>query len=371
MLFPLVLILFYGPVSGVAFGAVTIIVFFAAKVFGAIKLAKPFTISYTIAFIFCLEMAALAITLGTPLVTSSVYGEDIHPLPFTFVLTFIAIQSGTIGAASALARCESRRTLFFGGFGAIFALPALLLGSMLFNGENRFTFHHVFTLLLVLFLFILPLFNSLFDWLSWWATRALGRRLLAVLDPAQGFWPRLTAVLGHGLADLAAAVALLLLMAFALGLGFQVYNDLAIMKGGTPPFDLPKMIDAVALHPWTEGFWVTMMLVTTLLPTIGHGVMLLGSPLGLMLIPDSKRLALAEDLDGYAMAGERRPSICRRAARWHVQERTVGWVLGGVLLGWLVARVGLVFPLGLADWAAGAAHAGVRAARYLVGFPSA
>ena len=41
MLFPLVLILFYGPVSGVAFGAVTIIVFFAAKVFGAIKLAKP------------------------------------------------------------------------------------------------------------------------------------------------------------------------------------------------------------------------------------------------------------------------------------------------------------------------------------------
>lgn len=131
------------------------------------------------------------------------------------------------------------------------------------------------------------------------------------------------------------------------------------------------MIDAVALPPWTEGFWVTMMLLTTLLPTIGHGVMLLGSPLGLLLIPDRKRLALAADLDGYANAGDRQPSIRRRAARWHVQERTVGWLLGSVLLGWLVARVGLLYPLGLAGWVAGAAHAGVRAAGYLVVMPAA
>lgn len=73
--------------------------------------------------------------------------------------------------------------------------------------------------------------NSLFDWLSWWATRALGRRLLVVLDSGQGLWRRLAAILGHGLADLAASVSLLLLMAFALGLGFQVYNNLAIMRG--------------------------------------------------------------------------------------------------------------------------------------------
>lgn len=98
--------------------------------------------------------------------------------------------------------------------------------------------------------------------------------------------------------------------------------------------------------------------------------MLLGSPLGLMLIPDRKRLALADDLDVYATAGERQPSIRCRAARWQVQER-LGWVPGGVLLGWLVARIGLLFPLGLAGWVADAAHAGVRAAGYPVGAPPA
>lgn len=183
-----------------------------------------------------------------------------------------------------------------------------------------------------------------------------------MLDPARGFWPRLTAVLGHGFIDLAAAVALLLLMAFALGLGFQIYNDLAIVGEEPPPFNLPAMIDSVTLHPWSEGFWFTLMLLTTLLPTIGHGIMLLGSPLGVMLSPENKRIALADALDGYATAGDHQPSIRRRAARWHVQERLLGWVLGGALLAWLLARVGLLYPLGLAGWVAGAAHAGVRVA---------
>lgn len=50
-------------------------------------------------------------------------------------------------------------------------------------------------------------------------------------------------------------------------------------------------------------------------------IMLLGSPPGLMLIPDRKRLALADDLDVYATAGERQPNIRCRAARRQVQER--------------------------------------------------
>ena len=64
-----------------------------------------------------------------------------------------------------------------------------------------------------------------------------------------------------------------------------------------------------------------------------------------MLSPEDRRLALPDDLDGYATAGARQPSIRRRAARWHVQERLVGWVLGGALLAWLLAWAGLLYPL--------------------------
>lgn len=162
---------------------------------------------------------------------------------------------------------------------------------------------------------------------------------------------------------MAVSVALLLLMAFALGLCFQVYNNFAILKGQPTPFDLVAVIDTVARDPWGDGFWITMMLLTTLLPTFGHGVMLLGAPLSVMLIPDRKREALADDLDNYANAGKRQANIRRRAARWYVQERTATWLLGGALLLWLLVRFWVLYPAGIIDWAAGAAHAGVEIAR--------
>lgn len=269
-----------------------------------------------------------------------------------------------IGAGLGMVRHEQdRRGLWAGGLGGITGMGVLGI-SMGSTNSNSFL-----VILFLLFFLILPLVNSLFDWLSWWATRALGRRLLDVLEPARSFWWRLLAVLGHGFLDLGAAVALLLSMAFALGLGFQVYNDLSVLHGEAQTFkDLPGMIQAAAKHPWTEGFWLTLMLLTTLLPTFGHGIMLLGSPLGLMLLPDGKRLQLAEELELYNAAdSDEQADIRYRAARWHVQERLASWLLGGALFFWLLVRFWVLVPIGLADWAAGAAKLGVQAAGWLVG----
>lgn len=234
-----------------------------------------------------------------------------------------------------------------------------MTGLWLFRNEH---FHTIIAPVLLLFFLV----NSI-DWLSWWTTRALGKRLLAVLDERQGVWSRRGVIMLHSFADLASSVALLLLMAFALGLGFQTYNDLAVLGHEAQPLDLASVIETTALHPFGEGFWFTWLLLTTLLPTFGHGIMLLGSPLGVLLIPDRKRLALAEDLERYATAGERQPNIRLRAARWHVQERLVHWLLGAALLGWLLGRVWLLYPLGLVDWAKAWAYAGIRLAGWLVG----
>jgi hypothetical protein len=111
------------------------------------------------------------------------------------------------------------------------------------------------------------------------------------------------------------------------------------------------------------------MLLTTLLPTFAHAVIILGAPLGVVLIPDRKRLALAQDLDNFATAGERQRSICARAALWHVQQRTTGWLIGAALLVLALGRFWVLYPGGVIDWAAGAARIGVGFAEQIVAAP--
>ena len=265
--------------------------------------------------------------------------------------------AGAVGAGFGIARHPSERKGIWAG--AVGGMTGLGMLGFITSSKHS---HDSFNVLLLLFFLILPLVNSLFDWLSWWTTRILGQRLLAVLDEPQGIWRRRGIIVLHSLADLASSVALLLLMAFALGLGFQAYNDLAMFWHESEPLNLLAVIAATAYDPWGEGFWFTLMLLTTLLPTFGHGIMLLGSPLGLLLIPDRKRLELADELEHYATAGERQPNIRFRAARWHVQERLTHWLLGGVLLVWLLGRVWLLYPLGLIHWTEASACAGVRLA---------
>jgi len=298
-----------------------------------------------------------------------IFHSPLHTIKYFASIEYVALAIAfvvagslavAIGAAFGLGRTShDQRGSWAGGLGALVGVGVLGL-SILHTGSKV-------VVVFLLFFLILPSVNSLFDWLSWWTTRALGLRLLAVLDERQGVWQRRGVIVLHSFADLASSVALLLLMAFALGLGFQIYNDLAVLGHETQPFNLSSVIETTAAHPFGEGFWFTLMLLTTLLPTFGHGIMLLGSPLGVLLIPDRKRLALAEDLERYATAGERQPNIRRRAARWHVQERLSHWLLGGALLCWLLGRVWLLYPLGLVDWAKAWAFAGIRLAGFLVG----
>jgi hypothetical protein len=228
---------------------------------------------------------------------------------------------------------------------------------------------HESSLFFLLFFLILPLANGFFDWLSWWATRALGRRLLDLLDQGESGGQRALAILGHGLADLLAAVALLLLMAYALAFGFEGYNELGKFQRGQPVLPgLAGLIDAAAADPRTTGFWLAAMLFTTLLPTFLHGVMLLGSLAGFLFIPDRRRMALALALEGYDAAGDQQASIRRQVARWITHGQMLTYLAALALLGWVLLRFGMLWFLpggGLAGWVRGAAHAGLDSAAWL------
>ncbi len=229
----------------------------------------------------------------------------------------------------------------------------------------------------MVFFLLLPVVNGVWDWLSWWITRGLGRHLLASFGGAAGLGWRVLAVIGHGVLDLLLAVALLDAMAFFLAFGFEAYNRIAILQRGQdlPVFDLGPFLTSAADHPWTDGLWLTVMLVSTLLPTALHVVALLASPIALVTLPTQERLALAGELETYNEQPERQASIQRRAGRYVARERHLAFALAAGLFILLTAGVFelinlLLGELGegqtIARLVLGVANWGIAAAQMLV-----
>lgn len=352
-----IIINYVGITIGINIGAVVV----AGVVAVAIALSGFATsISAGVLFII-MAMAMIMVEIGAKSLNLTI--------GIALALTLPAALTAAISSSREFLRWRSNnqvKSLWAGGFGCMLGLAGFAIWDSRKHTEDELA------IWLLLFFLILPLVNSLFDWLSWWATRALGRRLLTTLESVEGGWRRAgAAIAGHGLLDLAAAVVLLLIMAYALGLGFESYNGFAVLSGGKPAFALEPMIQVAAAAPWHTGFWLSAMLFTTLLPTFGHGLMLAFSPLGYCFIPGRTCLELADELDNYQTAGEQQPSIRRRAALWCSQSRLLAWsmalLLLVLLLGRLAAFIALLYTGGLSGVAAEAGYSGIHSARWLLG----
>ncbi len=257
-----------------------------------------------------------------------------------------------------------------GGIGSLVGLGLAVgvVGSRAGLGDE-------FVVALMVFFFVLPVVNGLWDWLSWLITRGLGRRLLASFGGSGGLGQRVAAVVGHGVLDLVLAVALLAAMAFFLAFGFEAYNRIAIIQRGQdlPVFDLGPFLANAADHPWTDGLWLTVMLISTLVPTALHVVALLASPIALVTLPTEKRLAAgrrARDVRCAARAAPAAssggPGATSRASamqRWRSRpgcsscSRPVVFELINLLLGELGEGQTIAhLVLGVAKWGIAAAH---------------
>jgi hypothetical protein len=210
---------------------------------------------------------------------------------------------------------------------------------------------------LLVFFFILPVINGFWDWLSWWVTRLLGRHLLVTLAPARALGGRAVTILGHGLLDFVLSAALLAAMAFLLAFGFEAYDQIAAAQG-QHAFDLGPYLEAAADHPWTDGLWLTVMLLSTLFPTALHVVVLLASPLALITLPTERRLQLAGELETWDEQPERHASIQRRAGQYVARERhgaiAIAAGLFVLLTGGLLALIN--FGLGMLEPGQSVAH---------------
>lgn len=116
--------------------------------------------------------------------------------------------------------------------------------------------------LVVVSLFIaLPLFNALLDWLSWFISRRL-------LQRAQLESKALAILSDIGLDTLAAVGFMLLLLlglpALAIGMNmlYGIFSNASL--------DWVNIANLAHQDPWGEGSFVTLMLITTLIPTAIH-----------------------------------------------------------------------------------------------------
>ncbi len=141
-----------------------------------------------------------------------------------------------------------------------------------------------FAFFLLLFFVILPVINALMDWVSWAVTR-YNIGLIAAS-------PRGVAGAGMTLAvivfDILAALAFVVLLAALLPIGLET-ADLVLSIFGRGGFDWRDAAAQAVSAPWSEGLFVTGMLLTPLLPTLA----LLTIAIGSLFTPFTPRAAAA------------------------------------------------------------------------------
>lgn len=124
------------------------------------------------------------------------------------------------------------------------------------------------SLMIWLFYVLLPLLNALLDWLSWWVSRFFMERTAS--DTVPVYLIVLDVVLDFGIAILFMLALVLLLPTAAIGLD-NLHANLLDAKTGLPAQTHWQDYAVWARdEPWGKGLMVTLMLVTTLIPTLLH-----------------------------------------------------------------------------------------------------
>lgn len=134
------------------------------------------------------------------------------------------------------------------------------------------TMAKLFAFFLLLFFVILPVLNALMDWASWAVTRYLLQFLHNAADGIKG----LLLVATMLVANILAALGLVVALAVILPLGLEIV-DYLLLVFGRDAFNWRDVAARAVSAPWDEGLFVTGMLLTPLVPSIAHITLGLGA----------------------------------------------------------------------------------------------
>jgi hypothetical protein len=163
-----------------------------------------------------------------------------------------------------------------GGFALAFgfAIAFALAGAALFSvavgilAGAALAFASQFAFLLFLFFILLPLVNASVDWLSWGVTRSF----MGIAADAEPSVPGRLTVLGAIFGTFLSGAVLMVVLTALLP---NVLEGLNTVFGfaKVQPFDWQALVKKAAAAPWTDGLFVTGMLMTAIVPASSHLIM--------------------------------------------------------------------------------------------------
>lgn len=173
-----------------------------------------------------------------------------------FIVMLISTVTGVAAILSAIASI------------GLFPFFAAIFSSIVMIGISVWGRNHNLSMTVLFFYLYLPVANALLDWLSWWISRFFMERTttehvsvrVIVLDVTADFI----------IAVLFMLILVLLLPVGAIGLDALYTNAIDANTGLTPQTQWQDYAVWARDEPWGKGIMVTLMLVTTLIPTLLH-----------------------------------------------------------------------------------------------------
>lgn len=209
----------------------------------------------------------LVITI--PIFLTVTVGITVALVAVAFVVTgaaavATAMTIPVIGMVATAAIIGANRPVILAILGAMLGVVgAAAIGAAAVVGHDAsYMFPH---LLLIL---VLPCFNGVLDWISLNVSRWFGRGILAEGRSVRG----LAGTVLLTLADLVAALVFLFAITWFLAFGVEA---LGIYFGVS--LELDDYVRVAVAHPWSGGLWVSIMVLSTLLPTAIHFVLALAA----------------------------------------------------------------------------------------------
>src|SRR6266481_1073102 len=204
---------------------------------------------------------------GAGAVAIAFAGADAGAFAVAVVVAGAFVVAGAVTISNDLAVQNHRQGIFLLLF--LFAAIIVCLGA-----ATLLSHFDTWVLIgpLLLFLGLLTLINTPFDWVSLGMTRVLLRRGLEL----GGWWLYLLA-----LADGLVAAAIVAPLSITMVIGVQAFDHLAEFGGGPDKRVLPlaPLLDGIAANPWAPTYWwVYALLLSTMIPSL-VGLMIGGASL--------------------------------------------------------------------------------------------
>lgn len=231
------------------------------------------------------------------------------------------------------------RSVRLGYAGATF-LPVWIPVSF---SENQIS--HPVAFAVVIFWFLVPLLNAIWDSLSWWATwgllDSLRKSLAKLVDEPTGNFIALQRVWqvikGIGLLSIHVVANLLVSTALFFAMFFMVIVGLRIIGRITPPsfkdyfIDVPSLLAQIQQNPFGgDGFWLVMLVFITLFPALFHLLAIVFGVVAIALAPRKVQEAFEVVSSGKTRDGK--TADFREAIMPAVNRIALYFAAGGVLI---------------------------------------